>query len=324
MSISRREFLEATAATALAAQAGIAADLDGKTGMPMRTLGKTGARVSVLAFGSGSRFLAYKEEDKALAALTKALDLGITYVDTAYGYGDGKSETWVGKIMPARRNQLFLATKINNRNGDEAMRIIEGSLKRLQTDHVDLLHIHSLTGEDDLAQIEAKGGVLDVVRKMRDQKAARFIGVTSHTDPAVLAKALERHDFDCTQMALNAARAGMAKGISGYGESHPNSFESLALPVANRKKMGVIAMKVFAQEQLSGKAPVETLIRYSLSLPVTAAVVGMPQLEFIEENIRVAKAFKQMPKDEMHRVADELAGAHKASIDRFFSDHIDA
>jgi predicted aldo/keto reductase-like oxidoreductase len=290
----------------------------------MRTLGKTGARVSILAFGSGSRFLAYKEEDKALAAMSSAIDAGVTYIDTAYGYGNGQSETWVGKLMPARRKEIFLATKVNARKGDEAMRIIEGSLKRLQTDQVDLLHIHSLLQDDDLKAIEAPDGVLNVVRKMRDQKVARFIGITSHTDPVVLKTALERHDFDCTQMALNAAKAGQAKGISGLGEKHPHSFESLALPVANRKKMGVIAMKVFAQEGLSGKAPVEKLIRYSMSLPVTAAVVGMPKVEYVQENIRVAKAFKPLPASEMKQLSEELSGAHKASLDAFFHNHVDA
>jgi uncharacterized protein len=324
MSISRREFMEAAAVASLFAQAGIAADVDKKTGMPMRTLGKTGARVSILAFGSGSRWLAYKEEDKALAAMSSAIDAGVTYIDTAYGYGNGQSETWVGKLMPARRKEIFLATKVNARKGDDAMRIIEGSLKRLNTDQVDLLHIHSLLQDDDLKAIEAPDGVLNVVRKMRDQKVARFIGITSHTDPVVLKTALERHDFDCTQMALNAARAGQAKGISGLGEKHPHSFESLALPVANRKKMGVIAMKVFAQEGLSGKAPVEKLIRYSMSLPVTAAVVGMPKPEYITENIRVAKAFKPLPASEMKQLSEELSGAHKASLDAFFRDHVDA
>ena len=153
---------------------------------------------------------------------------------------------------------------------------------------------------------------------------ARFIGITSHTDPEVLKTALERHDFDCTQMALNAARAGQAKGISALGETHPHSFESLALPVANRKKMGVIAMKVFAQEGLNGKAPVEKLIRYSLSLPVSAAVVGMPKVEFIEENIAVAKAFRPLPPEEMRQLSGELSGAHKAALDAFFNDHVDA
>jgi predicted aldo/keto reductase-like oxidoreductase len=290
----------------------------------MRTLGKTGARVSILAFGSGSRWLSYKDEDKALAVMSNAIDNGISYIDTAYGYGNGQSETWVGKLMPKRRNEVFLATKVNMRKADDAMRIIEGSLKRLNTDHVDLLHIHSLLQDDDLKAIEAPDGVLKVVYKMRDQKVARFIGITSHTDPQVMKTALERHDFDCTQMALNAARAGQAKGISGLGEKHPHSFESLALPVANRKKMGVIAMKVFAQEGLSGKAPVEKLIRYSMSLPVTAAVVGMPKPEYVEENIRIAKAFKPLPSSEMRQLSDELLGAHKASLDEFFNRHVDA
>ena len=235
-----------------------------------------------------------------------------------------KAKPGVGKLMPQRRKSIFLATKVSNRGGDDAMRTIEGSMKRLQTDHVDLLHIHNLAGEDDLAAIEANDGVLKVVQKMKEQKVARFIGITCHTDPSVLAKALERHEFDCTQMALNAARAGMVKGVSGLGEQHQHSFESLALPIANRKQMGVIAMKVFAQEQLNGKAPVETLIRYSLSLPVTAAVVGMPQLQFIEENIKVAKAFRPLERNEMRRISDDLSGAHKASIDRFFADHVDA
>ena len=320
MSISRRRFLEtATVAGTLATQVSAA---DSK--MPMRTLGKTGVKVSVVAFGSGSRWLAYKDEAKAHEAMTKALDAGVTYIDTAYAYGNGQSETWVGNLLGDRRKQLFLATKVSARDGDEAMRIIEGSLKRLKTDHVNLLHIHSLLGPDDLAAVEKKGNVLDVVRKMRDQKVARFIGITSHTDPAVLKTALERHDFDCTQMALNAARAGMAKGISAFGEKHADSFETLALPVANRKKMGVIAMKIFAQEQLNGKAPVEKLINYSLSLPVTAVVLGMPKLEYIEENLSVAKAFKPMPANEMRQLSDQLAGAHKASIDQFFADHVDA
>jgi predicted aldo/keto reductase-like oxidoreductase len=319
MSLSRRRFIEtATAAGTLAAHA------SAQTKMPTRILGKTGQRVSVVAFGSGSRWLAYKDEAKAHEAMTKALDLGVTYIDTAYAYGNGQSETWVGNLLGERRKQIFLATKVSARPGDEAMRIIEGSLKRLKTDHVDLLHIHSLLGPDDLANVEKKGNVLDVVRKMRDQKVARFIGITSHTDPAVLKTALERHDFDCTQMALNAARAGMAKGISAFGEKHADSFETLALPVANKKNMGVIAMKIFAQEQLNGKAPVPKLISYSLSLPVTAVVLGMPKLEYIEENISVAKAFKPMPAGDMRKLSDELAGAHKASIDRFFADHVDA
>jgi len=320
MNISRRDFLGTAALTTVAARAATDA-------MPTRTLGKTGARVSILAMGGGSRFLMYKDEDKALEALNRAFDLGITYMDTAYGYGDGKSEERVGKVMKTRRKGIFLATKINARKGDEAQRILEGSLKRLQTDHTDLIHVHSLTDEKDLADIEAPDGVLKVLLKLRDQKVTRFIGITSHTDPVVLKTALERHDFDCTQMALNAARVGMA---SGSGAMVPNdamktSFEQVALPVAHRKNMGVIAMKIFAQEALVGQAPPEKLLYYPLSLPgVTLAVAGMPKFEFIDQNVALAKAFKPLPAGEMKQLSAQLATHNKVALDRFFSSHVDA
>ena len=327
MAISRREFLESAAALTVAAQTSLGAAVDTKTGMPTRILGKTGARVSVLAFGCGSRFLQYKEEDKALEALTKALDLGITYIDTAFSYGNGVSEERVGKLMPARRKNVWLATKVQKRNGDEAMRIIEGSLKRLQTDHVDLLHIHALLEEDDLAAIEAKDGVLPVVYKMREQKVARFIGITCHQNPLMLKQALERHDFDCTQMALNAARAGMVTVDKKMVMGDPRldqGFETIALPVALKKKMGVIGMKVFGQEKLVGQVPVEKLIQYTLSLPVTACTAGMPKLEHIEENIKIAKAFKPISPKEMKTLSDDMAGKNKMALDAFFHNHIDA
>ena len=119
--------------------------------------------------------------------------------------------------MKTERNRVWLATKVLPRNGDEAMRIIDGSLKRLQTDHLDLIHIHSLSTADDLAKIEARDGVLPRLYRLRDEKVTRAVGITSHTDPVVLKTALERHDFDCTQMALNAAPAGMARPDGSFG-----------------------------------------------------------------------------------------------------------
>lgn len=319
MSLSRRRFLETAAVSPIA----LGAAVDPKTGMPTRVLGKTGARVSIVGFGCGSRFLMYKEEDKAIEALNRALDLGITYVDTAFSYGNGVSETRVGTVMKTRRKEVWLATKVQNRDADEAQRIIEGSLKRLQTDHVDLLHIHALGDADDLKKIE--DGVLKVAYKARDQKMARFIGVTCHSDPTVLKTALERHDFDCTQMALNAARVGMRNGRGGMeiNEAMKDSFELIALPVATRKKMGVTAMKIFGQEGLVGKSSIDKLIRYSLTLPVAAAVLGMPKLEFLDENIRIAKAFKPLSKSEMQTMNGDLKLA-KIELDRFFANHVDA
>jgi len=328
MRISRRSFLGTSALAPLAANLAAGAEI-GKTGaLPKRALGRTGMHVSILAMGGGSRFLMYKEEDKALDALNRAFDLGITYMDTAFGYGSGLSETRVGKVMAARRKKdgIFLATKIEARSGDEAARTVEGSLKRLQTDQIDLVHIHSLEDEADLAQIEAKDGILNRLLKFRDEKAIRFVGITCHNDPTVLAKALERHDFDCTQMALNAALAGMKGGKHGMeiNEAMKTSFETVALPVAVRKKMGIIAMKIYAQEGLTGEAPAEKLLYYSLSLPVSLAVVGMPSLDFIEQNVQLARAFKPLAKSEMQQLSGTLAPKHKMALDRRFANHIDA
>src|SRR5262249_49173398 len=159
----------------------------------------------------------------------------ITYIDTSDDYGkEHLSEQRVGKALHGRRDSVFLATKLSSRDGNEAQRIVEASLKALQTDRVDLIHIHALTTADDLAKIEAKGGPLEQLIKLRDQKMTRFIGISSHADPMVLKTALERHDFDCTQMALNAGTVAMTGGQRGMvpNPSMKGSFETLALPVA--------------------------------------------------------------------------------------------
>ena len=324
MGISRREFL---GTTTLGVTAGplLASKVD-KAGMPTRVLGKTGARVSILAFGCGSRFLKY-DDDQAVEALTRALDNGVTYVDTADDYGKNHlSEHRVGKALKGRRPGIFLATKLSNRDGSQSERIVEESLKALQVDQIDLIHIHSLASLDDLARIEEKGGVLEQLQKIKSQKMTRFIGITCHADPEALKAALERHDFDVTQMALNAGQVNMK---SGKGSMVPNdamktSFQQLALPVANRKKMGVIAMKVMAQDALIGQTTAEKLLQYSLSLPVTACVVGMPKFEHVDANINLAKSFKPMSATEMKRLAEPLSERNKQALDRFFADHLDA
>jgi predicted aldo/keto reductase-like oxidoreductase len=313
MGISRRDFLGTAALGAVAAPIVYSA-----TGMPMRKLGRTGADVSILAFGGGSRFVSYGEE-KGIEVLNKALDMGITYIDTAEAYGNGASQTTIGKALKARGNRkgLWLASKISGRTYDSFMKMLDESLKRLQVDQVDLLHIHALMGPDDLEAVSKKGGAYEGAVKAKEQKMARFIGVSCHAYPDVLKTALERHDFDCTQMALNAAMRGQQKGAM-------SSFEETALPVALRKRMGVIAMKIFAQDALVGQAPPEKLIQYSMSLPVGAAVIGMPKVEHIDQNIAAAKAFKPMPLDEMRRMSGELAPKNRLALERYFRDHVDA
>jgi hypothetical protein len=288
--------------------------------MPTRMFGRTGVRVSILGFGCGSRFLMYQNPEKAQQALYRALDLGINYLDTAYAYGDGQSEAWLGKFLGSRRKDVWLVTKVDQRKRDDALRRIDDSLKRLKTSQIDLIHIHDLKDEDDLKVIEAKDGVLSALYQLREQKVARFIGITCHTDPHTLKDALEHNDFDCTQMALNAARVGPTKSFS---DPLTECFETIALPVALRKKMGVTAMKVFGQEKLLGAAPVEKLVRYVLSLPVAAAIIGMPKVEHIDENIRLAKSFAPMPPDEMQRLSRQIAAEHKVALDGFFHIHAD-
>lgn len=325
--LSRRHFLGGAVVTAVAVNA--AGAPNDKT-LPTRVLGRTGQRVTILAMGCGSRLLSYNDEEKAVEALNLALDLGIGYLDTAQNYGSGRSETWVGKVMKDRRKGVFLATKIGVRKSDEAMRNMEASLKRLNTDHLDLVHIHALRDENDLEQIEAQSGVLQALYKMRDQKMTRFIGITCHYDPAVLKMALERHDFDCTQMALNAALQGFTNGPKGMivNPAMKPSFETIALPVAKKKNLGVIAMKVAGQDELlgesAGKSRIEKLLQYSLSLPMTAAVVGMPKVEYVRQNVELARAFKPMPKNEMEGLSRRMSDAYKAALDRKFEHHIDA
>jgi len=321
-SITRRQFIGTTAAAASA----VAGD---KT-LPTRVLGRTGAKPSILALGCGSRLLSYKEPDAAREVVNMALDSGVAYLDTAQNYGSGRSETWVGGVMKTRRSEVFLATKTGARTYDDVMTRMEESLERLQTDQVDLLHLHSLRGEEDLAEIEAER-VMEAMYRVREEKMARFIGITSHTDPTVLAKALERYDVDCTQMALNAALQGMQNGDGKMilNPAMPTSFEEIALPVARKKNLGVIAMKAFGQQDLlpkpTDKAHVERLLNYSLSLEgVAVAVVGCPEHQHLHHNIATARAHTTMSKKDRRRFSDEMSERYKQALDLKFQSHVDA
>lgn len=308
--VSRRQFLEAAAIGGA-----VARSLAGAGAMPTRVLGSTGVSVSILTFGAGSRFLGLKRE-QSVEMLQRALDLGVNFVDTGENYGDGESEKRIGEVLRTRRREVFLATKLGQRDSDGALRALEGSLKRLQTDQVDLVQIHHLEGAEDLAKVSAKGGAYEALTRIRDRRMARFIGITSHSDAETLRAALERHDFDCTLMALNAGQRGYAPAGAR------SSLETTALPVAVRKNMGIIAMKVFAQDELRGEASAEKLIYYCLSLPVTSAVIGMPSLQMLEQNVDLVRRFQPLPRAEMNRLAGELS-RKKMALDTFFERHVD-
>src|SRR5947209_15736789 len=314
--LSRRKFLErvglTTAGVGLSLFPDAAEAYTAIASLPKRTLGRTNAKVSILAFGCGSRFLMYEDEEEAIAALKHAIDLGSTYIDPAYAYGDGKSESRVGNVMATRRKDVCLATRIADRTRDAFLRRLEGSLTRLQTDHVDLVHIHSLGQADDLEKIEAPDGALKGLLEAREQKLTRFVGMTSHTNGEVMANAIDRHDLDCVQMALNASRNGR--------------FEELALPAANAKNLGVIAMKVTGQEFLvgdgAGKADMNSLLRYSMSLPVTTAVVGMPRPEMLAHNVETARSFSPLNDHEKEHLRQQL-GPSREGLEKRLVGHLD-
>ena len=337
--LTRRDFVAGAVVSASSAHA---ANIGTTKKLPARPFGRTGLNPSILALGCGNRlWMAYSVEERGVEAINLALELGINYMDTAQAYGDGKSETWVGKATKHRRKDVILATKTQARTADGVLRLCDESLKRLQTDHLDVLHLHSLRSPEDLAAIE-EGRAVEALYKLRDQKMVRFIGITSHADPVSLRKALERYDFDCTQMALNAGQQGHSPDGSGFWKKDPSdvfseaiahkpdaqSFEKVALPVAVRKNLGIIAMKVTGQESLIGSGPGRSdtarLLRYALSLPVSVATCGMPKLDFIRQNTETARSFQPMPPPEMKEFTETISAANKLALDRRFRDHEDA
>lgn len=268
------------------------ADYDPK-GLPTRILGKTGVNVPLIALGCGSRFCAVKEPEKSVELLNYALDQGLYYWDTAhdYAFNNVVSEERLGIVLKDRRNEVFLATKVGERTYDGAMRHLEQSLKRLRTDRLDLYQIHLVQSVEDVDKIGAADGVLKALRKLKEEKVARFIGFSGHLSAEAMTAMVNRYDFDTMLIALNH-----------YAERR-GDFEKQAIPEAAGKRMGILVMKVIRpRETVEGISP-EELIRYALSLEhVSAAAIGMDSLDVVKKNIDILKNFKAMDADEMKRV----------------------
>jgi uncharacterized protein len=297
--MDRRTFVGAMAATALAGldQQGLSwAEPPIMPAIPKRKLGKTGVEVSVLIIGGvvGMQEKPTSEFDPEELA-DAALDAGINYFDTAAGYGGGQSELNFGRVVAHRRNEVFLATKTQKRNYDDAMREVEESLGRLQTDHLDLLQIHSVRKDEDFSQWSKSDGILKALHKLRDEKVIQFIGVTGHDTADAMLQAIEMDDFDTILTTFNPTE-----------ERRP--FRERVIPVAQEKQMGVIAMKVMGggngalalgnplkndgvprHDDAPQQASASTLIRYALGLQVSAATVGMASLEQLRINVAAAR-----------------------------------
>lgn len=264
--------------------------------IPTTKLGKTGVTIPRLILGAGSRFMAI-DEDKGLEILEYALANGLYYWDTANTYTrqDQFSETRLGKILKSRRKEVFLATKVAERSADKAKQAIEDSLKRLQTDYVDLYQIHSVTTEEEVHQFGAKEGVLPVLRKYQEEGVIKHIGFTGHTSANAMKLAAELYDFDTMLIALN------------HQEQGKQPFEEHPVPYAASKGMGVLAMKLIRpRETVQGLDPKE-LIRYALTLKnVTAAVIGIDSLEVLRTNIALLKTFEPLTPERMKELHGKL------------------
>ena len=314
---TRRAFLKTTAA-AVVFGTGERAFAAGAAPVPKRRLGMTGEMVSCIGFGSGTRFCSIESEDAAQALLEKAFASGINYFDTAGSYTrrgiERLSEKRLGIFTKARRRQVFLATKIDPRDRDGALRSVETSLKFLQTDYLDLIQIHSLSNLAELEQIGRANGVLAAVRELKDQKIARFIGITGHNDGVAMTEALRRYDFDTVLMALNAAQS--ANPIAQRRMEPIPAFEESALPVALEKKMGILSMKVMGQGMLvgssRGQAAAAELLQFNLSQPVASVIIGCEQITPLEQNIQAALNFTPASDSRKQQLREKLAPARSA------------
>jgi len=301
--VSRRDFVRAMVGSAAFAGVmgkfkpleALATAVLGKSAMPTRPLGRTGHAVRLFSLGGQATLEQDGRTDDAVAIINRAIDLGVNYIDTAARYGRGISETYIGRVMKTRRKEVFLATKTHDRTYDGSMRLLETSLKHLQTDHLDLWQLHNVRTQEDLDKIFAKDGAIRALEKARDEKIVRFLGITGHRDPFVLRKGIEQYPFDSILMALNAA------------DKHHASFIDNLLPVAVEKKMAIIAMKIPARGRIfreGGISTMEQAMRYVLTLPVSTIIVGISTLKELEENVQIAKAFKPYTKAEMAKLED--------------------
>ncbi len=329
--LSRRDFLKSAAAFMVwgVAEGELGASQSQPPVLPKRRLGKIGEMVSIIGFGAGSRFCSIQDEDTAQALLEQALELGITYFDTAASYTrrglERLSEKRLGEFSRRRRSQVFLATKFDPRDRDGALLSVEKSLKFLQTDHLDLIQIHSLSDHDDLNRMGGPDGAVAAVRELKDQKVARLVGITGHNDGGAMAEALRRYEFDVALMSLNAAQS--ANPVAARRMEPIPAFEESALPVALQKQMGIVSMKVMGQGLLvgdgAGRAPSSELLRFNLSQPVACVVIGIEQKARLEENVEVARTFVPMSASEKQKLQEKVTPSRTA-WHQFLQSHDDS
>lgn len=271
--------------------------------IPRRQFGRHSDTISALGLG-GYHVGVVRTETEATKLIHEAIDAGVTFLDNAWEYHDGKSETRMGKAIKDRRQQVFLMTKVctHGRDAKTAMRQLEQSLTRLKTDYLDLWQIHECAYYNDPERHFAPGGVIDALELARKQGKVRFVGFTGHKDPEIHLEMLShKFPFDSCQLPLNGFDATF------------RSFEQRVLPELKKQGIAPIGMKSFGGGRaVKPKAvtPAEAL-RYAMSLPVVTTVSGMDSIRVLRQNLRIAREFTPMTRQEMQtyrtRVADRAA-----------------
>jgi aryl-alcohol dehydrogenase-like predicted oxidoreductase len=277
--------------------------------MPTRNLGRTGHRVGLFSLGGQA---AIEKPDNAAVAvpiIERALDLGVNYIDSAAAYGGERrwSQRYIGEVMKRRRHETFLTSKTHDRTRDGSLRLLEESLRLLNTDHLDVWQLHRLSAAEDLDAVFGPGGAMEAMQQAREQKMVRFLGITGHTEPGVLMEAIRRFDFDTLLLALNAA------------DPHHLSFAQRLLPLALEQRLGVIGMKIPARGRLlsswtppppeqqreverpakPGTLTMREAMDYVLSLPVSTVIVGCDSVAMLEENVALARGFTPLNQAQM-------------------------
>jgi uncharacterized protein len=313
---SRRDFVKGAAAFTATAVANARLALNKKTKrsarsgaggaasspreqVPKRQLGKTGAQVSVLGVG-GYHLGSTKDQQEATELIARALDAGINFFDNCWDYHDGLSEERMGTALLGKRDQAFLMTKVctHGRGKDVAMQMLEQSLRRLQTHHLDLWQIHEVIYYNDPDLIFTPNGVAEALLAAKQQGKVRFVGFTGHKDPAIHLRMLAQNfPFDTVQMPLNAFDASF------------RSFETQVLPEANKRGLGVLGMKSLGgsgEMVTNGAITAQEGLRYAMSLPIGTTISGMDSLGVLEQNLEVARGFQPMSAAEMQTLRDRV------------------
>jgi len=321
--MERRGFIQGMTAAGLLSSLGLHAMPTevGKGGIPYRTLGRTGEKVSIIGMG-GAHIGRGPTEQEAIQLIRSGIDRGINFMDNSWDYNNGDSEVRMGKALKdGYRQKVFLMTKLDGRTKEEAMRQLDQSLQRLQTDHVDLIQHHEVIRFEDPDRIFAEGGAQEAVLEAKKAGKVRYIGFTGHKDPHVhlymLQKAAEHgFHFDTVQMPLNVM------------DAHFRSFTHMVLPELVKQQIGVLGMKSMGSGVIlkSGVvSPVECL-HYAMNLPTSVVITGIDKPEILDQAINAAKNFKPMSETAVNALLAKTQAAAKDGQYELFktSQHFDS